>query len=205
MVALMPGLLVPGILQAASQHSYRLERDGSSKYVFDARADRWVGLECEMRVSADRPLPEGYYTKQDAKRGALNVQYYDSLSVTSPDFDPEKPLASGAFRVWPMRRVLGLDALKINPRISAQVTWDRQPGQATEYEPAEFFDLPPLQDLAPNQWTDWRTANAVREGSFAWWAEIHGREGRRAASVADLKYPFEMRCRAAHWRSPYNP
>ena len=192
-VAVLALLLAAGCSQALERGRYRMATDPASRhglrYVKDRETGQWVNRECELRVSAERELPEPL---QDEAHGSkLHVSVFKPETVSSGlllsiDFE----LRDG-YRVWRGADVLDEDDLAGRLAYGIQVSWP-QTGGETRHEPLEVIALPPLGDTPPDEWSAFLRADRLREGAFGWWEEAHGSD---APALEPPAHPFELRCR----------
>ena len=173
------------------------------EFVFHEPSQKWVGQECQVRVLASRKLPEPLApAKQDPW---LSMQLFGGLSVETASITGgvQNVQRFEAWRWWWFNRAVGDVELKSPQRLGVQVSWPSPKGAGDAItEPMEIFTLPSIDGLPPETWTSWRGPEALRAGSDAWYAEVHRRNGRQLVP-ADLAQPFEIRCRAGLWETPY--
>jgi hypothetical protein len=159
------------------------------KYVRDRTTKRWVGRDCELRVSAKRKLPKPL---RDPEHGdLLSVQVVTSMSVESVYYASYEPKLVDGYRLWSIQQALGRDDLKGRVSYLVSVSWP-DPGKETQHDAAEVFPLPPLGNTPPDVWSEWTRAASSRDGAFGWLAEVQGDEEEVAPAP---EYPFELRCR----------
>ena len=173
------------------------------EYVFHEPSQKWVGLECQVRVLASRKLPEPLAPpRQDP---LLSMQIFGGMSVESASITGgvQNVQRFESYRWWWFNRAVGDVELKSPQRLGVQVSWPSPAATVDSVtEPMEIFNLPPIDGLPPETWTSWRGPDALRAGTDAWYAEVHRRKGREPVP-ADLAQPFEIRCRAGLWDTPY--
>lgn len=172
---------------------YVMQKDPGSRhgfgYVWDSVAKQWVQRDCELRVSAQRGLPEPLV---DPLHGnTLSVQVFTSMSVGSAAMSSLDYTVKDGYRIWRLGQVLHEDDLAGRVAYGIQLKWPQPEGPA-DVEPLELIRLPPLGDTSPNEWSAWMRATDLRPGAFGWWEEAHQRE---SAAAIEPEYPFEMRCR----------
>lgn len=178
-----------------------IQREGQTLHIFDRVAGQPVGLDCELRVKVNRPIP---FVNTNRQGGELSVTMQERTLSTSPHYFPRTPRQDGSYFVWHLIRKPGIDVLAHQHRVLVVVKWHGAKGEPSIHEPMEVFDLPPLREWVLNEWTVWKRASALRQGTFAWWHEAHQNEGRLDL-LEPIPWPFELRCRALHWRTLHNP
>lgn len=159
------------------------------RYVMDRESRRWVQRECELRVSTERHLPDPLLDPEYGNRLQVSLSKSQSLGsagLMSLDFETRD-----GYRVWQIRDVLDQDDAKGVTSYGVTVSWPHE-GESTEWNAYELFPLPPLGNVPPDTWSEWRSAASLREGGMGWWEEI---QGEPHTDVAPPKYPFELRYR----------
>ena len=177
----------------AASSRYMLARDPGSRYdfryVMDRQNRRWVQRECELRVSTARRLPDPLLDLDHGNRLQVSLQKSGSVGsagVMSLDFETRD-----GFRVWKIRDVLHEDDATGRTAYGVTVSWPQE-GTSTEFDAYELFPLPPLGNVPPDTWSEWKSAASLREGGMGWWEEV---QGEPPTQVALPKYPFELRYR----------
>lgn len=205
--------LFSGRSQAAKplNHGLRLRPeygDQGFEYVFDETSQRWVGQECQLRVLAERPLPVPLQRPDYAP--TLVVQQFGGLTIDNArvlggiaNVQQEPPWVW-----WWIDKAIGDYELKRPQRLGVQLHWPDEPladkagEQRPRSEALELFVLPAIDALPPGQWGPWQRAVSLVDAGNAAWQVANGRQ-TKAGNVADLRWPFELRCRAALWETPY--
>lgn len=169
-------------------------------YLFHRPTGRWVGRECQLRVQASRPLPEPLQPAQ--RESPLAIVLFGRL--TAEPLQPSGGIGNAQRHAqwvwWWLAQAVGDVELKGNARIGVQVSWPGHGDAAAEA--MEVFELPAIDALPPETWSPWRPPDRYQVGRDAWHAEAHRRPAAIEAPVAKLP-PFELRCRAGLWRTPF--
>lgn len=174
---------------------YVLTRDPGSRYdfryVMDQQTHQWVQREAELRVSVDRKIPSPLLDPDDGS--LLSVQLVKpGSSQTGGLFSMDFETRDG-FRVWKIRDVMREADIKGSVRYVVTIKWPRA-GQPTAFDDNEVFFMPAPGNVAPNEWSAWKPASALREGGFGWWEEARNAPATVAADKP-VAHPFEMRYR----------
>jgi hypothetical protein len=172
---------------------YVMQKDPGSRhdftYVWDSVGKQWVQRDCELRVSAQRGLPEPLNDPQHGN--TLSVQVFRPISVGSAAMSSLEYTVRDGYRIWRIAQSLHEEDLSGRVAYGIQLKWPQPEGPA-DVEPLELIRLPPLGNTPPNEWSEWMNATDLRPGAFGWWEEAHQRES--APAIAP-EHPFEMRCR----------
>jgi hypothetical protein len=213
-IAISVGMVTPGprLAQAASgrtlAHGIRLRREHGSEgfeYLYHEPSQQWVGQECQLRVAAARPLPEPL--SPPGRERSFVVQQFGGLTIENARIlgGVTNMQRAGDWRWWWIDKSMGDTELKRAQRLGVQLFWpgaQADDDRARRAEPMELFQLPEIDVLPPGQWTPWKRADAAVDAANAAWQVANGRApGGGDASVP--QWPFEVRCRAALWETPY--
>lgn len=184
-------LALAGCVGNTTAGRYTMATDPASRYSFryvrDSETRLWVHRECEARVSTKRKLPDS--TTADGDR--LHSQRFEPETVASGDLVPDQFETHDNFRIWRFRHLPSEADLQSRSAWGIQIEWPKE-GEPSDWEPMEMFAFPPMATMVPEQWSEWTTATAQREGAFGWWEEVHGAPREESKPV---EYPFELRCR----------
>jgi hypothetical protein len=174
-------------------------------YLYHPPSERWVGHEIQLTVPARRPMPEPLVVPRQEAR--MQVLLFGGLSVESAHIDggvgnrqvQELPTL-GTWHWWWISKPIGDVELRRPQHLGVQVLWPE--GDTRRAEPMELFELPPVDAEPPQQWTRWRRASRVVDGADAARAALRGKAGVTLAE-SKVELPFELRCRAGLWETPY--
>jgi len=174
-------------------------------YLFHPPSERWVGHEIQLAVPAARPLPEPLVPPRQEAR--MQVLLFGGLSIESAHIPGgvgnrqvmELPTL-GTWHWWWITKAVGDVELRRPQRLGVQLFWPE--GGTRRAEPLELFDLPAIDAEPPQQWTRWRRASRVVDSADAAMAAARGKAGVPLAE-SNIEQPFELRCRAALWETPY--
>jgi hypothetical protein len=184
--------------------------DGSGfPYVWHTPSASWVGQECQLRVSAERTLPEPLAPPR--QKPLLEVVQFGGLTIETAR------IVGGignvqhheTWRWWWIDKSIGDVELARPQRLSVQVFWSGADAATRRAEPLELFELPRIDALPLAEWTPWRRAESVHRDEDARFAIARGdipRRGWFGRSGRDAEPPsngFELRCRAQRWETPY--
>lgn len=172
------------------------------RYVMDKETRRWVQRDVELRVSVNRKMPEPLL---DPKNGnLLSVQLVKPGSSQTGGIDTMDYETRDGYRVWKIRDVMHEEDMKGSVRYVITVAWPRE-GQTTEYDDNEIFPMPAPGNVAPDVWSAWKPASALREGGFGWWEEARNMPASPATDVSKAPaFPFEIRYRLLLVDNPVN-
>ena len=173
----------------------------AERWVMDRESGAWVHLHCELRVSDERPLPEPL--RHEDYGDMLSFTDLQPQSMGSAGIAPSEYKEREGHRVWLWRTLARPSTLEGRAGFSVQASWPTDDGPP-RFEAMEVFNLPPLTELEPYQWSPWRPADEVRGGAFANWEELHGVGAESAPDGTPLPlessptpdFPYELRCRA---------
>jgi hypothetical protein len=172
---------------------YVAAADPGSRYRFQFVRDRetgqWVHREFEIRVGLERQLPPLRVASEIGN--SFSVQLFRPGSVGSGGIFSAIPAEEGGYRIWRGADVVGPDDLRGRVAYGVSVAFP-DPGHETQHDPLELFQLPPLGDAAPGEWSPWTTAGVLRAGAFGWWEEANGVQPTPQPPPA---HPFEFRWR----------
>lgn len=176
--------------------------DHGFEYVFHSPSGKWVGRECQVRVRQARKLPDPL--APPGQNELLSFSLIGGLSAGSASVTGgiRNIQRFGDWRWWWLNMPVGDHDLKTPQKLGVQVFWPEAGGKPRLAEAMELFELPPIDGQPPETWTGWRGPDALRPGEMAWHDELY-RQEPSALTPADLAFPFEIRCRAGLWETPY--
>jgi hypothetical protein len=178
-----------------SSGRYVLAEDPGSRYGFefvqDRETGRWVQRACELRVSAERVLPDPL---NDPEHGSLmHVDLLKPGSIEGAGIRTLDPDLRDGYRLWYITQVLGEHDLAGTVDYGIQVKWP-ETGQETRFELLEIIHPPALTAVPLDEWSGWIEPSRYREGGFAGIEEVSGQESS-GGEVALPAHPFALRCK----------
>ena len=178
-------------------------------YLYHEPSGKWVGQEIQLAVPAARPMPDPLVSPKYEYR--MEVLMFGGLTIDRAAIvggvgnrQLQQLPTLGDWYWWWINKSIGDVELRRTQRLGVQITWpDAEAGaSARGPEPMEVFDLPDIDAQPPQQWTRWQRASAVVEGPDA---QFKVAKGRLPKLVERPDFPFELRCRAALWDTPFRP
>lgn len=172
-------------------------------YMAHPPSGKWIGRECQLRVPAQRPLPEPL--APDRADPLLSVLVFGSVSAASASIvgGVRNVQVFQNWRWWWINMPVDDGELRRPPRLGVQVFHPAADAPRNRMaEPMEVFELPRIDALPPQAWSDWAGPSSIRAGHQAWHTEVH----RRADTTSPPPgpgFPFEVRCRAGLWDTPF--
>ena len=179
---------------AGARPRYEMARDQGSRHDFRYARERasklWVLLHCELRVPIARELPDPLRTEETGD--LISYTRHNPGSMGSAGIAPAGFVERDGYRVWLYREVAREADLEGSASLTVQARWPVEGTAEPRMEAMESFTLPALETMRPYEWTPWRRADELRDGFFAGWEKVHGKD---AEALPPPEHPYELRCR----------
>lgn len=168
-----------------------------------APTGKWIGRECQLRVPLQRELPDPL--APDREEPLLSVLVFGAVSAGTASITggARNVQFSQNWRWWWVNLPVDDTEMRQPPRLGVQVFHVAGPTPRDRTaEPMEVFELPRIDRWPPEVWSDWAGPSSIRAGSQAWHGEVR-RHADAATPPPMPALPFEVRCRAGLWDTPY--